>query len=373
VPLLNDIQRAFLHRHVGISAKRPDKTEPPRPAAEPGTPVTAEQNAALAQLAPDALAQVNLTQRDPDGLFDSDYMQSLRGQAFKGEGTQTLKDLMRLIVGGIAGLKRKEVMASLAAIVGIPPTAEALDTDYGRFLVVRKQQQTIATGKDDSAPNLDEDRHPDFMASRGQLMFGKVLGDAFGIHEVFGSLLSPTGGLVGANNDFAPGFGTALHLDPDNPIALHGVVHDAAGYLNTFHNQGPGYNYLDNRLEILGPNSPFSGQVSGVLYWIKEAGDDYVVRKLDDAVVAVEKSLKAVRDTISKGIDRVLGRFGRKSEDLKPKDAAALRIAEAIETAQQSVEEVAPEPYAPAQAKLGPGASKRAQDKSARTARFVWR
>lgn len=372
---LSEKKRAFLQRHLGIGVRGRDPGAPPAPVEPSRTPVTAEANDALERLTPDALVQVNLTQTDPDRLFDRDYMNALRDQEFKGEGDPKLKDLMRAIMRGIGGAQRADVMADLARIVGIPPTAEALDVDYGRFLVVRKQQKTIAVGKDDSAPDLDEDRHPEFMASRGQLMFGKVLGDAFGIHEVFASLLSPTGGLVGANNNFAPGFGTALHLDPDNPIALHGVVHDAAGYLNTFHDQGPGYNYLDSKLEILGPDSPFSGQVSGVLYWVKEAGEDYFKRRLRDAVLSVDRKLKDVRDAVAKGIDRLMGVFSGKT-DKDPgsdpgSDAAGAAVAKAIHAAREQVAAVTAEADLPAKAKLGPGANEKAQDKFERTARFT--
>ncbi len=366
---LTENQRAFLKRYIGAPAlgQSGPVQQPPVIA------VNAHANEELSQLAVQDLIETDLTQADPNALFEDDYMLSLTDTVFKGEGDPKLKDLMRAIRRGVGGSERESTMVSLAQIVGIPPTAEALDVDYGRFLVVQKQQQAIAVGKDDSAPDLDEDRHPDFMASRGQLMFGKVLGDAFGIHEVFGSLLSPTGGLVGANNNFAPGFGTALHLDPDNPIALHGVVHDAAGYLNTFHNQGPGYNYLDNKLEILGPDSPFSGQVSGVLFWIKEVGDDYLVRKLDDAFVAVDKKLKSVRDAISKRIDGFLGKFGRSSKTQDSEEAAGLRVAAVIDSARQSLATVAPEPDALPQDPLGSTTNTTAKETSARTSRFVWR
>jgi hypothetical protein len=184
--------------------------------------------------------------------------------------------------------------------------------------------------------------HPDFMASRSQLLFGKVLGDAFGIHEVFASLLSPTGGLVGPGNWLVePGqMGSkdgvkAGHLAPDNPVALHGTVHDAAGYLLNFHEEGPGYNYRDSKIEVFGTTDPLSGQASGIAYWIKEAGPEYVERMATDAVVAVEKKLGEVRDEVRQEIDLRVAEAKRK---------AAEAIAEAkrkAEAAQKKAEDLA--------------------------------
>jgi pimeloyl-ACP methyl ester carboxylesterase len=96
--------------------------------------------------------------------------------------------------------------------------------------------------EDDPSPDLNLALHPLFTASDGQLRFGKIIGDAFGIDAVFGSLVSPTGGIVGPGNSF-PVFG---HLDPKSPVSIHGAVHDAAGYLYNCHNMGPGYDYLNN-------------------------------------------------------------------------------------------------------------------------------
>ncbi|MEM6740947.1 MAG: hypothetical protein AAF646_12580 [Pseudomonadota bacterium] len=371
---LTDQQVAFLTRYLAVdraalagpAAVHIDTAGGPRP-------ITHESNKALDQLTPDQLDAADLTRRDPDTIFTDDYMEDLKDTPIKGEGDPKLKDLMREIVNGIFGERRSEVMIALAGLIGIPPTAEKLDVDYGRFLIIRKQQMVKGTKKDDGAPALDEEMHPEFMASRGQLLFGKVLGDAFGIHEVFAALLSPTGGLVGANNNFAPGIGSALHLDPDNPIALHGVVHDAAGYLHTFHDTGPGYNYLNSKLEIFGDSSPFSGQLSGVVYWIAEAGDEYVLERLDDAVTAVEKGLGSVRDAIAAGIDDLLGLFRRKKDEaVETVDQAVMEVANAIEDASNAAKESATEAYDRASTTLGDALADGVKKKLDAISSFVW-
>jgi hypothetical protein len=267
-------------------------------------PVNAAENARLAALPPEQLAQMDLTIGDMDELFSEDYMMKLKDMEFKGEGDPKLKDLMKEVDKGLSGDRRLEVMQALSQIVGVPPTAEKLDVDYGRFLVVRSQQQAKGAPKGETVPPLDEDMHPDFLGSRSQLMFGKVLGDAFGIHEIFAALLSPTGGLVGPGNWLIPGVVKAGHLDPDNPVALHGTVHDAAGYLKTFHDDGPGYNYRDSPIEVLGPDSPLSGQVSGIYYWTKEVGMAFAERNFNELRAELEKQLGPAFNAVEAEIDK---------------------------------------------------------------------
>ncbi len=285
------------------SAPPPKGTPPAKDPPGGAPPVTADENARLAALPPEELAKTDLTVGDTKALFSEDYMMKLKDAPIKGEGDPKLKDLMSEIEKkGVSGPRRLKVMQDLSRIVGVPPTAEKLDVDYGRFLVVREQQKAKgkAKGKED-VPPLDEKKHPDFCGSRSQLMFGKVLGDAFGIHEVFAALLSPTGGLVGPDN-------SSVQLDPDNPVALHGTVHDAAGYLQSYHDEGPGYNYRDEPIEdVIGKVwAPLGGQLSGVQYWVEKAGADYAMKRIGAAVVEVEKQLKPIRKAVEAEIDRGL-------------------------------------------------------------------
>jgi hypothetical protein len=104
--------------------------------------------------------------------------------------------------------------------------------------------------------------HPSFMGSNTQMRYGSVVGDAFGIDPVFGAMLNPTGGLVGPGNFAIAGDDTA--------VGYHGVVHDAAGYLRTYHNAGPGYDYMG--LEGRDTLSPLSGQREGIRYWRDKLG-----------------------------------------------------------------------------------------------------
>lgn len=317
------------------------------------------ENARLAALTPEELAKEDLTTPDMEKVFSEEYMMDLKDTTFPTDGDpkaqESLGDLMDILAKGVTGEARSTAMDDLAALVGEPPSAADLDGDYGRFLVIRDQQETIG-GDNNSGdvPDLDEDRHPDFQASRGQLLFGKALGDAFGIHEVFASLLSPTGGLVGPGNDFLPveGVMDAMHLSPDNPVALHGTVHDAAGYLKAYHNEGPGYNYRDDPIEgaitsavELLPNGlqnmilPLTGQLSGIAYWTGEVGEDFAQARLDEGLICLEKELSGARDAAASEIADLIATLEDAQQDVT--DAAEVIEAEARAALEKQKQELA--------------------------------
>ena len=56
-----------------------------------------------------------------------------------------------------------------------------------------------------------------------------------------------------------------IFFDNNGYMAHHSAAHDAFGYLQTFHNIGPGYDYL--HWVILNKRNMFAGQVSGILFW----------------------------------------------------------------------------------------------------------
>ncbi|MEM6658905.1 MAG: hypothetical protein AAGB28_09435 [Pseudomonadota bacterium] len=359
---LTERQTEFLRRFMGY-----------RPTGK--IRISAEENDRLERLMPDELVGTDLTRCDATELFDKGYMLALKDAEFKGEGSPDLKSLMREVAKGLSGQRRAEVMDELAVILGVPPTAKDLDLDYGRFLIVQKQQKVNGVTKDEDAPDLEEDRHSEFMASRGQLMFGKVLGDAFGIHEVFAALLSPTGGLVGPGNSFIPGTDLidAFHLDPDNPVALHGCVHDAAGYLLTFHDQGPGYNYLDSGAELLSTESPLSGQYSGIAFWVAEVGDDYIERRIDAAVLKVEKELSAARKAVANKIDGMLDAVRSKTKQaVDAVRGAIFGVAEAVDDAMEKVSDTVVEPRKPANIGVSRSAEKKVKDKLKAFSNILW-
>ncbi|MEM9250630.1 MAG: hypothetical protein AAGB05_18320, partial [Pseudomonadota bacterium] len=295
-----------------------------------------EQNAEterLAGMSNAELQRVNLTEGDVNDLFEEDYMDTVAEFDPDYAGSTDLQTLMRELESGISGPRVETAMQELSAILGPPPSPDELRADYNRFLVIQRQQ--AANNGGERAGALDDDLHDAFMASRGQLQFGKVIGDAFGIHEVFGSLLSPTGGLVGPGN-------IAFHLAPDNPFGVHGAIHDAAGYLNANHDVGPGYNYRNDPTEEIitdaieclpefaqGLLLPLTGQASGVAYWAGEIGEEYVEARYDAAMEVLEEGLGEVRDEAAERINDMLSTL----------DAAKEEAMGLYEAAEQGIEE----------------------------------
>lgn len=76
---------------------------------------------------------------------------------------------------------------------------------------------------------------------------------------VFAMMMNPTGSIVGPAN-------TSIFVgDVHDAIVCHAIVHDAFGYLQTFHKLGPGYNYL-NVCDFNKTTSPLCCQFQG---WAK--------------------------------------------------------------------------------------------------------
>ncbi|WP_235299120.1 eCIS core domain-containing protein [Portibacter marinus] len=197
---------------------------------------------------------------------------------FEGEDSLTLRlAMMSLYSNPRAGFVYNMALTSIASSRGM--TFQQAEAQYNRAIDLRirgeityqenmrRQFPNEDHSGDRAAPNLNIVQHPLFTASNGQLKFGKILGDTFGIDAVFGSLISPTGGLVGPANSNP----LLTNLDPSNPVSIHGTVHDAAGYLYNAHNIGPGYDYL-HREQGEQEFNPLSGQTN--IEWWNEVYDE---------------------------------------------------------------------------------------------------
>ena len=243
----------------------PGNAASPRP-GQTKHAVTRQENSALLQEDPEKLAKEDLTQKDPKKLFTDEYMDGLvKMPPIQGTNDERMKDIMRKLGKGITPGERPKLIGELAKIRGVD--AGKLDAEYDRFMVLRAQQDAIQKQKKgdgadvDAVPDLAEDIHDDFMGSKSQLLYGKVVGDAFGVDPVFGAMLNPTGGMVGPGN-------MALHMDDDDPTTYHGIVHDAAGYMFNYHDQGPGYDYLGKEAaKGHDTDNPLTGQEAGMRYW----------------------------------------------------------------------------------------------------------
>lgn len=185
--------------------------------------------------------------RDPAGLFTDDYMTGLIGSQIPGAGGE-LGDAMDGLLEAESPEEAETFLLVIADLRGRP--VEEMRGEFEKF-------KELAAERDAAGGVGGLSGHPSFMGSNTQMRYGQVVGDAFGIDPVFGAMLNPTGGLVGPGNFAIAGDDTA--------VGYHGVVHDAAGYLHTYHDAGPGYDYMG--LEGRDTSSPLSGQREGIAHW----------------------------------------------------------------------------------------------------------
>jgi hypothetical protein len=249
---------------------------------------------------PDWQQKNPLLARDPKGEFTDQYFDSLIGSKVAGADSKALHDALTEFAKNPRGAD-DALLQRIADARGRP--LSEIKADYQKFLKVMDQRDANGVGKDPIVP-LDEKRWPDFMGSTTQMRYGKVVGDAFGIDPVFGSMLNPTGGIVGPDNGIFDGDSTA--------VGYHGIVHDAAGYLYNYHNGvGPGYDYLGREQRDTG--SPFSGQRAGIDYWRGKVGDDWrsagSQTVMEEVVVPAVDTYNSAKSWVSDTFNRVKSIF----------------------------------------------------------------
>ena len=229
--------------------------------------------------------------RDANALFSDSNMRGLIGSSPQGADTPALRSAMVALSQNPTGADLDRVLTSIADARGVP--VDQIRAQHDRFLQVRAQaEQVRAANGGAEIPGVNTTLHEDFMGSTPQLRFGQVVGDAFGIDPVFGAMLSPTGGMVGPGN-------FAFTPSNDSAIGYHGVVHDAAGYLDNYHNVGPGYDYLNR--EGLPRDFPGTGQVTGTRYWVEQIhpSTQGLFQIKDRTVDFYESGFNTVRDLAS--------------------------------------------------------------------------
>jgi WXG100 family type VII secretion target len=203
--------------------------------------------------------------RDPNELFSDDSMGNLVGSQFQGTGGE-LGRVMNELLDNPSEARTDELLIELAGLRG-RGVAE-IRVEWDKFQEVQEQQaENNPEGPDELIGGGAGGAGNSHMGSLTQMRYGSVVGEAFGIDPAFGAMLNPTGGLVGWGPLGVPGGETA--------VGYHGIVHDAAGYMYTNHNAGPGYDYVGTGGRGL-PGSPLSGQANGIAYWRGKVGSDRV-------------------------------------------------------------------------------------------------
>lgn len=198
---------------------------------------------------------------DPSTLFGDSYMQGLVGSQFQGAGSE-LGSIMIQLNQNPSGDQLNGLLIKLSDLRG-RPLAE-IQIEFQKFQEAKAQQAANNPTPDVAPPAAGGGGgggQASFNGSNSQMRFGKVVGDALGIDPALGAMLHPGGGLVGPGNFAVAADNTA--------VGYHATLHEAAGYLHTYHNAGPGYDYLGGG--GAGSN-PLSGQHASIAYWRQATG-----------------------------------------------------------------------------------------------------
>ena len=219
----------------------------------------------LGSLATDASNEAG---SDPADIFSDDSMRSAFRSSFNIQGADSneLNGIMHLLYTNPEGKTLDYALKKLSKIRG--KNIKEIKSDYNKFLSLKSQAF-------ERGGSVDKLESTEFFGMTQQLRFGKVVGDVLGIDPVFGSLLSPTGGMVGpGDSEAGKKTNWVKYNGPedwgipeiDSKTGWHGVYHDAGGYLRKYHDVGPGYTY---RQGFLGEESlnKYKGQDNLVTFW----------------------------------------------------------------------------------------------------------
>lgn len=200
----------------------------------------------------------------PDLVVTEDKLRQLIDSRFVGASSTGLVNAMRTIFGNPSASDLNIALAQIENIRGLEKGSGK--SQYDRAISLRnagiKYYQEHHKTDENPSPDLDLEKNGEFLGTSAQLRFGKIIGDVFGLDPVFGSLISPTGGMAGGGNERIP-----LVTD-GGAVATHGAIHDAAGYLYNCHGIGPGYDYLQSEPGS-DPGHHLAGQTN-IDWWIKE-------------------------------------------------------------------------------------------------------
>jgi len=172
------------------------------------------------------------------------------------------------------------ILKKLYSILTLDISVRDFQKQYNTYLLLLSNREDIIDAsqnnwwyKLDDVPNLKKSKW-NFWGSIKQLQCGKCIIDcinekySYNLHPIWGSLLNPTGGIVGAGNN------ELINRRWNSYISLHGCVHDACGYLLNYHNIGCGYNYLETYWTLFPKSSPMSCQFYGMRYWWNLLSED---------------------------------------------------------------------------------------------------
>lgn len=235
---------------------------------------------------------------------------------FKGASSKGLREAMEILYQKPGGTVLSDALSRIETIRGLRKGSALQQYNLAMTKqtagIERYKQQKEAKGKkydpikDNPSPPLDLSKHKEFTGTSAQLRFGKIVGDVFGIDAVFGSLMSPTGGMAGGGNK------RIKFVEDGSAVATHGAIHDAAGYLYNCHGIGPGYDYFGNEPGAR-PEHHLAGQTN-IQWWIDEYNKrgkhvpmiDKILNSNSEIGAAFSKDLKLLTFEQKKEVLRIM-------------------------------------------------------------------
>ena len=198
--------------------------------------------------------------KTPVDIYSHEYRKGLINSTFEGADDPKMREAMVAL--------RKQPLSDLEAEPHLKQITESrkrpieeIRAEYEKYVETNNAMKDKIRDDPGRYEKIDElkDSQRDFMGSDWQMRYGKVVGDELGMDPVFGAMLNPTGGLVGPGNS---GLAPDGALMPES-VAYHGAYHDAMGNLYTYHDRGPGYNYMKSPIG-LDTGNPLAGQATGI-------------------------------------------------------------------------------------------------------------
>lgn len=171
---------------------------------------------------------------DPGSVFSPSSLGNLAGAQFSGAGSPELGGIMQGLMADPKGDELDLFLEKLAKLRG--RSLDEIRKEYSKFMGIKGMLGKLAQQFGQIMPANVDATHMNFMGSLDQMRSGSLVGQAFGIDPVFGAMLNPTGGMIGATN--------GLFSASEPAAGLHFAAQSAAHFLQSYFHAGPGDSYL---------------------------------------------------------------------------------------------------------------------------------
>ncbi|CAH3131784.1 unnamed protein product [Porites lobata] len=186
------------------------------------------------------------------------------GKGLSPDAESSLKEIIKIRKKRRPGFYETKMMADYKKLLFFRGQREEMETNIEEqqcFQCIRNARKPLSVLRGDDW----------YWGTKQQLRCGEIIADTLGgLDPVFGILLYPAGGRTELANPNNKHFRiTGKEQEEIEAILYHTATHDACGYLNEYHQIGPGYNYLGTRLTVVPTCFPQSGRLAALMFWKK--------------------------------------------------------------------------------------------------------